>query len=194
MHISALGNKLLQDNRLDNRLFADAPARCAAVIGMALNHIHLLAAVLEPFMPDTSAAIRAQLGGSTANSEPGARAGADATAIPAHWTPHVVAAGQRVGVPALLFTQIKPEREEEWRVAFGGEEVKRQQALAAEKKAAKAAKKARKKQGPPGEGAAAADSVVQEGGVTETRGGMLEETTAAVERTTLSKAGEEKEA
>lgn len=38
LHLSALGNKLLQDNKLDNKLFIEEPERCTAVVGLALNH------------------------------------------------------------------------------------------------------------------------------------------------------------
>lgn len=166
MHISALGNKLLQDNKLDNRLFNEERERCDAVIGLALNHIQLLASILEPYMPDTAAGICKQLG-----------IAAEAR-IPDRWTAGNIAAGHKIGEPALLFTQIKPEKEEEWREAYGGEEVKRQKALAAEKKAAKAAKKAAKKQ------PKAPQGLVEDGvGKKET---LVEETTAAVQNASLS--------
>ena len=50
MRISQLGNKLLQDNKLDNKLATEQPEKCAAVVGVALNHIHLLASLIEPYM------------------------------------------------------------------------------------------------------------------------------------------------
>jgi methionyl-tRNA synthetase len=50
LHLSSLGNLLLQDNRLDNKLATEQPDRCAAVVGLALSHIHLLASLIEPYM------------------------------------------------------------------------------------------------------------------------------------------------
>ena len=136
MHISALGNKLLQDRRLDNRLFSEQPEHCAAVVGIALNHILLLANTMAPYMPDSYAAICAQLGVDAA------------PALPDEWDPAVLKPGHKIGPPAYLFSQIRPEKEQEWREAFGGEEAKRQKALlaakAAEKKASKEREKARR--------------------------------------------------
>ncbi|KAK1765719.1 hypothetical protein QBC33DRAFT_543742 [Phialemonium atrogriseum] len=54
LHLSALDKKLLQDNKLDNKWFIEEPERCAAVVGLALNHIYLLANVIEPYMPATA--------------------------------------------------------------------------------------------------------------------------------------------
>jgi methionyl-tRNA synthetase len=50
LHLSSQGNQLLQDNRLDNKLAAEHPERCAAVVGLALSHIHLLASLIQPYM------------------------------------------------------------------------------------------------------------------------------------------------
>ncbi|KAJ9148351.1 Methionyl-tRNA synthetase [Pleurostoma richardsiae] len=134
MNLSALGNKLLQDNKLDNRLLAEEPDRCAAVIGTALNQLNLLAAILYPFMPATSAAMFEQLG-----AEP-------APSIPVTWAPASLKPGHKLGTPKLLFSQIPASKVEEWREAFGGEEVRRLKELAAEKAAAKKAAKEREKE------------------------------------------------
>jgi methionyl-tRNA synthetase len=50
LHLSSLGNQLLQDNKLDNKLATEQPDRCAAVVGLALSHIHLLASLIQPYM------------------------------------------------------------------------------------------------------------------------------------------------
>ena len=140
MRISALGNRLLQDNKLDNRLFSEESERCAAVVGTALNHIHLLASLVEPYMPGTAC-------GYTDNDNnvvPGIfqQLGvAPVPHIPAEWIPGAIRAGHKIGKPAYLFSQIKPDKEQEWRDAYGGEEVKRQKALAEEKKKANKEKK-----------------------------------------------------
>ncbi|KAF3391076.1 putative methionine--tRNA ligase, cytoplasmic [Talaromyces pinophilus] len=134
MHISSLGNKLLQDNKLDNRLFTEEPDRCAAVINIALNHIHLLASLVSPFMPSTSKSIFEQLG-----AQPEAR-------IPEKWVTDVLKPGHKLGESKLLFSLIPTAKIEEWREAFGGEEVKRQKALEAEKAAAKKLAKEKEKE------------------------------------------------
>ncbi|KAL1848586.1 hypothetical protein Plec18167_002210 [Paecilomyces lecythidis] len=134
LHISALGNKLLQDNKLDNRLFTEEPDRCAAVIGLALNHLHLLASILSPFMPGTSESIFQQIG---VAPEP---------LIPDTWEVDLLKPGHVIGQPKLLFSQIPASKIEEWRLAYGGEELKKLKALEAEKAAAKKAAKEREKE------------------------------------------------
>ncbi|GKT47580.1 putative methionine--tRNA ligase, mitochondrial [Colletotrichum spaethianum] len=137
MSISALGNKLLQDNKLDNRLLTEEPDRCAAVVGLALNQIDLLASLVAPYLPNTSTAILKQLG-----VEP-------KPFIPDTWVTDAIKPGHKLGTPEHLFTQIPASKIEEWKDAFGGEEVRKQKeeaaAKAAAKKAAKDAEKARKK-------------------------------------------------
>lgn len=134
LHISALGNKLLQDNKLDNRLFTEEPDRCAAVIGLALNHLHLLASILSPFMPGTAGSIFEQIGAPT---EPH---------IPDTWEADFLKPGHVIGQPKLLFSQIPTSKLEEWRLAYGGEELKKLKALEAEKAAAKKAAKEKEKE------------------------------------------------
>ncbi|KAF2091157.1 methionyl-tRNA synthetase [Saccharata proteae CBS 121410] len=147
LHMSAHGNKLLQDNKLDNRLFAEEPERCAAVVGMALNHIWLLAGLMEPYMPATAC------GTTSDEGEPVSgifqQLGVEPVPqIPETWTADFIKPGHKIGQAAYLFSQIKPEKEAEWRDLFGGEEakrVKKTEALKkAVKKAAKDADKARK--------------------------------------------------
>lgn len=135
--IAALGNKLLQDNKLDNKLFTEEPDRCAAIIGAGLNQIALLANLISPYLPNTSKSIFEQLGLDTAATIP------DTFAVDA------VKPGHKLGEPKHLFTQIAASKIEEWKDAFGGEEVRKQKeeaaAKAAEKKAAKEREKERKR-------------------------------------------------
>lgn len=144
LHVSALGNKLLQDNKLDNRLFSEEPDRCAAVVGMALSHIHLLGSLIEPFLPATAR------GGVTDKGEPIAgifqQLNVDTVPhIPEKWTSGSIKPGHQIGKAGYLFTQIKAEKEQEWREAYGGEEVKKAKLLEAEKRAAKKAQKEKEK-------------------------------------------------
>lgn len=131
---SSLGNKLLQDNKLDGRLLTEEPARCATLISVAVSHIHLMAGLLSPYMPGTSEKILSQLG---LEEKP---------SIPETWTFDSIPAGHKLGTPAVLFSVIPAAKLDEWRDAYGGEELKRQKALAAEKAAAKKAQKLKAKE------------------------------------------------
>lgn len=134
LHLSGLGNKLLQDNKLDNRLLTEEPDRCAAVIGLALNQLHLIASVIFPYMPSTSASIFEQLG---VKPEPH---------IPDTWQADLLKPGHAIGTPKLLFTQIPGSKVDEWRDAYGGEELQKQKQIEAEKAAAKKAAKQKEKE------------------------------------------------
>ncbi|EGS20831.1 methionyl-tRNA synthetase-like protein [Thermochaetoides thermophila DSM 1495] len=141
MSISALGNKLLQDNKLSNQLLAEEPARCAAVIGLALNHLHLLANVLTPYMPAKAQSILRQVGLKPAEGED-----LVPVYIPDTWEANTLKAGHTIGTPELLFSTIPAAKIEEWRDAFGGEELRKQKALEAEKAAAKKAAREKEKE------------------------------------------------
>ncbi|KAI0406358.1 methionyl-tRNA synthetase [Xylaria palmicola] len=135
--ISALGNQLLQHNKLSNQLINEDPERCAAVVYLALNHIHLLANLLCPYMPNTASSILTQLGVPKEKQT---------FSIPDVWTATTLKPGEKLGAPALLFSQIPASRATEWQEMFGGDELKKQKAAEAEKAAAKKAAKQRKKE------------------------------------------------
>lgn len=131
--LSSLGNKLLQDNRLDNALFQNERLRCDAVVNLAINHVHLLASFLSPYLPATTRSILEQLQ-------------TDLLIIPDGWYKfRSIEGGHRIGKAQHLFKNIKPEKETEWKELFGGDELKKVKAAEAEKKAAKKAEKERKK-------------------------------------------------
>ncbi|KAL4915173.1 hypothetical protein BDW62DRAFT_212903 [Aspergillus aurantiobrunneus] len=102
LSISQQGNVFLQFHSHDNKLAEKEPLKCAAVIGLAVNLIHLLASIISPFMPDTAKSINTQLS-------------------------------------AYLFKNIKPEKGQEWRELFGGQEVQKAKEEEASRKAAKKA-------------------------------------------------------
>lgn len=137
-----MGNKLLQDNKLSNQLLAEEPDRCRAVIGVALNHIHLLANVVSPYMPEKAQSILRQLG---VKAE-----GGEGQEVPAHipdtWETDALKPGHAIGTPELLFTTIPAAKVEEWRLAFGGEELRKQKELEAEKAAARKAAREKEKE------------------------------------------------
>ncbi|KAL1895762.1 hypothetical protein Cpir12675_003095 [Ceratocystis pirilliformis] len=157
LQLAYLGNKFLQDNKLDNKLLADEPQKCAAVIAYALNHIYLLASVLAPYMPNTAKSILTQLG---MDSSLSILDTFDATAIKA---------GHVIGEPKLLFSVIPASKIEEWKDAYGGDELRRQKQEQAEKlalkKASKAAAKERKKAEKAAKGAVGAEAKAKSGEV-----------------------------
>lgn len=132
LHVSSLGNTLLQDNKIDNKLATEEPDKCAAVVGLALSHIHLLASLIQPYMPTTTSSILAQL-----NTE--------FLIIPDLWVATSIPVGHTIGKAAYLFSQIKTEKEVEWREQFGGAEARKAKEEKAAKAAAKKAEQARKK-------------------------------------------------
>lgn len=143
MRITEVGNGLITANRLDNSLIANDPARAAAVVGTALNLIHLLSAVFAPYMPATSVSILEQLD-------------APVLLIPTleqlngGWKPDSLKSGHKIGKAKYLFSRIDPKKADEWRETFGGSQAEREKkaedaAKAAAKKAAVKAKKMEKK-------------------------------------------------
>jgi len=144
MLISGLGNKLLQDNKLSNQLIAEEPERCNAVVGIALNHIHLLANLLTPYMPGKSQSILKQLGLKSESEE-----AVIPVSIPDVWEADALKPGHVLGAPELLFSNIPAAKIEEWREAYGGEELRKLKEIeaqkAAAKKAAREAEKEKKK-------------------------------------------------
>lgn len=65
--------------------------------------------------------------------------------IPDEWQATSIPVDHTIGKAAYLFSQIKPEREKEWREQFGGAEARRAKEEQAAKAAAKKAEKERKK-------------------------------------------------
>jgi methionyl-tRNA synthetase len=130
MEISAKGNNLLA-GRLDNANLAAQPERTHTIVGLALNLAYLLASLSSPYMPSTATSIIEQLNAPLAQ-------------IPDKWSPGALPGGHKIGKAAYLFTNIKPEMEEEWRKRYGGTQASR---LAEEQaKAQKAADKLRDKE------------------------------------------------
>lgn len=82
--------------------------------------------------PDTTASILSQLN-------------AEFLIIPDEWEARSLPIGHKIGTAGYLFSQIKPEKEQEWREQFGGEEARKAKDEKARKAAAKKAEKERKK-------------------------------------------------
>jgi len=163
MSISAIANKLLQDNKLGNLLLAEEPERCRAVIGVGLNHIHLLANILSPYMPEKSQSILRQLGVKAPNGD-----GEVPVRIPDVWEVDALKPGHAIGTPELLFANIPATKIDEWRDAFGGEELRKQKEIEAEKPAAKKAAREKEKEKRKLKKAAAAEAAQGPSGATTT--------------------------
>lgn len=110
MAISSRGNQFLQDNKLDNTLYADFPDKSDAVVGVAANLILLVSAVICPFMPDTRNKICEIL-----NCPP--LSITDKFEL-------VLEEGHCIGKAQYLFTRIDEKKIEEWRSLYGGKQVK----------------------------------------------------------------------
>jgi methionyl-tRNA synthetase len=131
--ISQQGNAFLQSNKLDNSLAENESLKCAAVIGLAINLVHLLASLIAPYMPDTAKSINNQLR-------------MDQLLIPDHWTADSIEPGHEINKADYLFGRIKPEKAQEWRQLFGSEEAKRLKEEEAALKAMKTAKRLKSEQ------------------------------------------------
>lgn len=176
--ISSVGNKLLQDNKLDNRLLTEEPDRCAAVIGLALNQLQLLASISAPYMPTTAKEIFAQLG-----LEP-------SPSIPEVWDHKLIKPGHKLGTPKPLFNQIPDAKIEEWREKFGGEEARLAREAKAkeqeEKRLKKVADKEKKKAKKAAASAASKENVGVEGAEKrEVADPKVEQVTEAIGKTDI---------
>lgn len=108
--------------------------------------------------------------------------------IPDVWEARSIPVSHTIGKAAYLFSQIKAEKEQEWREQFGGEEARKAKEEKAAKAAAKKAEKERKKAkkaagGSSAAGAKAADGVGQGVEASEKggKGEVLAEKTAVEE-------------
>ncbi|KLU88622.1 methionyl-tRNA synthetase [Magnaporthiopsis poae ATCC 64411] len=142
LSVSALGNKLLQDHKLGNQLLEENLDLANGLIALALEHLHLLASLIFPYLPGTARLIMRQIGATTAGEEV-----LDSSfVIPDVWKADMLEAGKPIGKPERPFAVIDASKVDEWREAFGGEELRKQKAIEAEKAAAKKAAKEKEKE------------------------------------------------
>ncbi|QRG40459.1 methionine-tRNA ligase [Candidozyma auris] len=110
MSISSRGNQFLQENKLDNSLFNDSPEVADAVVGVGLNLIYLVSAVISPFMPETRNQISETL-----------------AAPPLSITDKfelVLEPGHNIGKAQYLFKRIDEKKIDEWKALYGGKQQK----------------------------------------------------------------------
>lgn len=110
MAISSRGNLFLQDNKLDNTLYNDFPAKSDAVVAVGLNLIYLVSALVSPFMPATTAQI-----GQVLNAPP--LSITDKFEL-------VLEAGHNIGQAQYLFSRIDEKKIDEWKALYGGQQKK----------------------------------------------------------------------
>lgn len=112
LSISQQGNGFLQSNSLDNRPAEKEPLKFAAVIGLAMNLIHLLASVIFSYMPDTVESMNTQL-----RAEP--------LPIPDHWDADSIKPGHEIGKAGYSFSNINLEKEKRMAGMFGGQKAEK---------------------------------------------------------------------
>ena len=110
MAISSRGNQFLQDNKLDNSLYANQPAKSDAVVAVAINLVYLVSAIIYPFMPETTVKIDQILN-------------APALSITNKFE-LVLLPGHCIGKAQYLFTRIDDKKIDEWRKLYGGQQKK----------------------------------------------------------------------
>ncbi|KAJ3088805.1 putative methionine--tRNA ligase, cytoplasmic protein rar1 [Quaeritorhiza haematococci] len=121
MDISARGNAYLQENRLDNNLFANNRSRCDAVVGTAINLAYLLSALCYPYMPTTSESICRQLN-------------LPVRSLGVSWDATDVGVGHRIGEAEYLFKRIEESTIEELRKRYSGKQSEQKEAATSNKK------------------------------------------------------------
>lgn len=114
--ISKLGNQYMQSNQPWVKLKGDdkEKLRAGTVIGMSCNIACLLTTLLEPYMPDTSANLKAQLKCDNVVLDP-----ENVEII------NLLPAGHQIGEPSPLFAKIEPSRVDELKKRFAGTQVER---------------------------------------------------------------------
>ena len=121
MQISTRGNQYLQEQGMNNTLFENERSACDAVIGHGVNLIHTLATLVQPFMPNTSEGILAQVN-------------APLKSLKDSKFNLELQKGHKLGKPGYLFSRIDPKKAEEYKIQFGGKALLEELAKKKEKK------------------------------------------------------------
>ncbi|XP_031262295.1 probable methionine--tRNA ligase [Pistacia vera] len=122
MSISSEGNAYLQESQFWKLYKEDQPS-CSIVMRTSVGLVHLLACLLEPFMPSFTVEVFKQL-----NLQPEKQVSLcdekgeiDRARRP--W--EIIPAGHKIGTPAPLFKELKDEEVEEFRKKFAGSQADR---------------------------------------------------------------------
>ncbi|KAJ0959792.1 hypothetical protein J5N97_000520 [Dioscorea zingiberensis] len=116
MSISSEGNGYLQESKFWKLYKEDRP-RCSIVIKTSVGLVHLLACLLEPYMPSFSARVLEQL-----NLPPESiKSLCDVNKAKRPW--EIVPDGHKIGEPKTLFTTLNGEEVESLRKKFSGSQA-----------------------------------------------------------------------
>ncbi|KAL4183770.1 hypothetical protein AMTRI_Chr11g156760 [Amborella trichopoda] len=138
MSVSSEGNAYLQDNQFW-KLHKTDPTSCATVMKTSVGLVHLLASLLEPFMPSFSRKVVAQLN-LPCESLSICKQKGDAARERRPWD--IVPAGHKIGKPEPLFFEMKDDEVNDYRERFAGSQSDR--AVKAEAEAQKIAEHLKK--------------------------------------------------
>jgi len=117
MGISKLGNVYLQENKPWDLLKTN-PERCGTVVAVALNLTKSLAALLEPYMPPTSAKIYSQL------NLPHAQIKDEFTLD--------IPSGHEIGTPQVLFKKLEEAEIKKFQQTFSGTQENKKEGFPAD--------------------------------------------------------------
>ncbi|XP_021894266.1 methionine--tRNA ligase, cytoplasmic [Carica papaya] len=120
MSISSEGNAYLQDSQFWKLYKEDRPS-CDIVMRTSAGLVHLLACLLEPFMPSFSLEVFKQLNLPPQFSLCDDKGELDKARKP--W--EILLAGHKIGKPEPLFKELKNEEVEKWRNKFAGSQADR---------------------------------------------------------------------
>lgn len=108
MSLSARGNLFLQENKLDNSLFSEFPAKSDAVVGVGLNIVYSVASVIYPFMPEAAETIYKMLNAPAKKID-------DKFYL-------CIEGGHNINKAEYLFKRIDEKEIENWRSKYGGQQ------------------------------------------------------------------------
>ncbi|GAB4851885.1 hypothetical protein Ancab_031284 [Ancistrocladus abbreviatus] len=132
MSISSEGNSYLQESKFW-KLYKDDQTSCAIVMKSSAGLVHLLACLLEPFMPSFSLEVLKQLNIPSESQSSLCDEKGDIGKARKLW--EILPDGHRIGKPEPLFKELKDEEVEFYRKKFAGSQADREVKAAAEKAA-----------------------------------------------------------
>lgn len=118
MEVSSMGNAYLQESQFWKLFDEDANA-CAIVVKTAVGVVHLLATLLEPFMPSFSRKVLQQMNLPVETCVWLADGDAERASRP--WS--LVPSGHTIGDPEPIFIELTDEEVERFRLQFAGSQA-----------------------------------------------------------------------
>lgn len=139
MSISSEGNAYLQESQFW-KLYKEDQLSCSIVMRTAVGLVHILACLLEPFIPSFSVEVFKQLNLLPQEQISLSDEKGDVDRARKLW--EIIPAGHKIGIPKPLFEELKTERVEELRQKYAGSQADRR--ARAEADAAKTAEQLKK--------------------------------------------------